>query len=66
MKNDVLRKDLYYAQIKNIHNKILPITNLETNTILNAKIEVKSETFSIANLATTTSLNPVDNKKTHR
>ena len=30
------------------------------------KIEVKSETFSIANLATTTSLNPVDNKKTHR
>ena len=37
MKNDVLRKDLYYAQIKNIHNKILPITNLATNTILNAK-----------------------------
>ena len=65
MKNDVLRKDLYYAQIKNIHNKILPITNLATNTILNAKIEVKSETFSIANLATTTSLNPVYNKKTH-
>ena len=36
--NDVVKKDLYNAQIKNIGNKLPDITNLATNTTLNAKI----------------------------
>ena len=47
-------------KIKNSEDKILDITNLATNTILNGKInEVKSKIPSITNLATTTTaLNP--------
>ena len=57
-KNDVVKKDVYNAKIKNIKDKIPDITNLATSTILNAKInEVKNETASITNLDTTTSLN---------
>ena len=58
VKNDVAKKDLYNAKIKNIEDKIPEITNLATNTTLNAKInEVKNEIPSIINLATTTALN---------
>ena len=43
VKNDVIKKDLYNAKIKNIEDKIPDITNLATNTTLNAKInEVKN------------------------
>ena len=42
VKNDVVKKDVYNAKIKNIEDKIPDITNLATNTTLNAKInEVK-------------------------
>ena len=41
------------ADIKNIEDKIPDITNLSTDTTLNAKIyEVKNEILSITNLAT--------------
>ena len=55
VKNDVVKKDVYNAKIKNIEDKIPDITKLATNTTLNAKInEVKCEIPSITNLATTT------------
>ena len=38
VKNNVVRKDVYNAKIKNIEYKILDINNLATNTTLNAKI----------------------------
>ena len=38
VKNDVVKKDVYNAKIKNIKDKISDITNLATNTTLNAKI----------------------------
>ena len=57
VKNDVVKKDVYNAKIKNIEDKIPDITNLATKTTLNAKInEVKGEIPSITNLATTTAL----------
>ena len=37
-KNDAVKKDVYNADIKNIEGKIPDITNLATNTPLNAKI----------------------------
>ena len=37
VKNDVVKKDVYNAKIKNIEDKIPDITNLATNTTLNAK-----------------------------
>ena len=44
IKNDFVKKDVYNAKIKNIEDKILDITNLATNTTLNAKKnEVKGE-----------------------
>ena len=46
-----------------MEHKIPDITNLATNTALNAKInEVKNEVPSITNLATTTALNAKINK----
>ena len=55
VKNDVVKKDLYNAKIKNIIDKIPDITNLATNAFLNAEInEVKGEIPNISNLATTT------------
>ena len=36
-KNDIVKKDLYNAKIKNIEDKISDITNLATNTTLNSK-----------------------------
>ena len=38
VKNDVVKKDVYNAHIKNIEDKIPDITNLAINTTLNAKI----------------------------
>ena len=58
VKNDVVKKDVYNAKIKNIEDKIPDVTNLATNTTLSAKInEVKSEIPSITTLVTTTALN---------
>ena len=37
VKNDVVKKDVYHAKIKNIEDKIPDITNLATNTTLNSK-----------------------------
>ena len=66
VKNDVAKKDVYNAKIKNIEDKIPDITNLATNASLNAKIneinEVKGEILSITNLTTTTALTAVENK----
>ena len=42
VKNGIVKKVLYNANTKNFEGKILHITNLTTNTALNAKInEVK-------------------------
>ena len=38
VENDVVKKDVYNAKIKNIEDKIPDITNLATNSSLNAKI----------------------------
>ena len=57
VKNDIIKKDVYYAKIKNIKDKIPDITNLATNAFLNTKInEVKDEIPNITNLATKTTL----------
>ena len=48
VKTDVVKKDVYNAKIKGIQNKITDITNLATNTTLNAKkAEAKNEIPSI-------------------
>ena len=39
VKNDVVKRDVYNAKIKNIEDKIPDITNLATNTLVNAKIK---------------------------
>ena len=58
MKNDVIKKDVYNAKMKNIENKMADATT----ATLNAKInEVKSKIPNI-NLATTSSLTVVENK----
>ena len=55
VKDDVARKGVYNAKIKNIEDKIPDITKLATNTSLNVKInEVKKEIPSITNVAFTT------------
>ena len=38
VENDVVKKDVYNAKIKNIESKIPDTTNVATNTTLNAKI----------------------------
>ena len=58
VKNDVVKKDVYNAKMKNIEDKIPDITNVATNAALDAKInEVKDEMPSISNLASTAVLN---------
>ena len=37
VKNNIIKKDVYNAKIKNIEDKIPDTTNLATNTTLNAK-----------------------------
>ena len=44
VKSDVIKKDVYNAKTENIEDKIPDITNLATNTTLNAKInDVKNK-----------------------
>ena len=63
VKNDIVKKDVYNAKIKDIEDKIPDITNLASNTTLNAKvIEVRNEIHSIINLATNASLNAKTNE----
>ena len=63
VKNCIVKKDVYNAEIENLEDKIPAITNLATNTTLNTKInEVKYEIPSITNLATTTALNAKTNE----
>ena len=58
LKNNIAKKDVHNAKIKNIEDKIPDITKLSTNTILNSKINgVKNKIPSITNLATTTAHN---------
>ena len=58
VKDDVVKKDVFHAYIRNIEDKIPIITNLATNTTLNAKInEVKNEVPIVTTLATYPSLN---------
>ena len=55
VKNDVVKKDVYNAKIKNIEDKIPDITNLATNTTLHAKLnKFKNKIPSNTKLATTT------------
>ena len=63
VKNEVVKKIEYNANIKNIEYKIPNIVNLATKTILNTKInEVKIKIPSINGLATTSALTVVENK----
>ena len=62
-KKDIVKKDVYNAQIKNIKDKIPDITNLANKTTLNAKTnQIKGGIPSITNLATKTAFNAVENK----
>ena len=63
VKNDIVKKNVYNAKIKDIEDKIPDITNLASNTTLNAKVnEVRNEIHSIINLATNASLNAKTNE----
>ena len=58
VKNNVVKKDVYNAKMKNIEDKIPDITNLATKTTLNAQInEVTGEIPCITNLTTAATLN---------
>ena len=60
VKNDVVKKDVYNAEIKNIEDKIPDINNLATKTTVNANAKIdkaKGEIPNITNLATNASLN---------
>ena len=57
VKNDVVKKNVYKAKIKDIEYKIIGITNVAANTTLNFEItEVKNKISSIPNLVTNASL----------
>ena len=63
VKNDVVKKDVYNANIKNIADKIPDANNLATKTTVNPKInEVKGEISIITKLTTTSALTGVKNK----
>ena len=50
MKNDLVKKDVYHAKIKDVEDEIPNITNLATNTTLKPKInEVKNKIPNITN-----------------
>ena len=54
VKNDVVKKDVYNAKIKNIEDQIPDITNLATNASLIAQLnDFTGEIPSITNLTTT-------------
>ena len=58
-----LKEDVNDANIKTIVDKMPYITNLDTNTSLNTKINgVKGKAPNITNLATITALAAVENK----
>ena len=58
VENDVVKKDVYNAKIKDTEDKLPDITNLATNANINAKInKIKNKILSINNLATTAALN---------
>ena len=58
VKNNFVKKDVYNAKIKNIQDKILDISNLNTNASRNVKVTVvKGERSIITSLATNASLN---------
>ena len=64
LKNDVVKKDVYYARMKDSENRKINITDLATNTTLNAKInEVKNKIPNITILATNTAPTAVENKR---
>ena len=59
----LLKKDVYYAKIINIEDKIPDITNLATNTTINFEIdEIKNDMPNITNLAATVVFTTVKNK----
>ena len=63
VKNFVVKKDGYNANIKNVEDEVPDITTLATNTILNAKIiKVEGEIPNITNLAATAAFTTVENK----
>ena len=63
VKNDVVKRDVYNAKIKDVEDKISDITNLATNSTLNAKINgVKNKIPSITNLVAATALTAVQKK----
>ena len=58
VKNDIVKKDVYNAKIKNIEDKIPGITSLATKATLNAKInKIKGKISSATILATTAAPN---------
>ena len=64
VKNGVVKKTKYNAEIKNIEDEIPDITNLATKTIICTKINVvKTERQSISGLTTTFALTAVENKR---
>ena len=63
VKNDVVKEDVYHANIKNIEDKISDITNLATKATRDVKInEVKCEIPNVTNLAFKSALNAVERK----
>ena len=63
LKNDVVKKDVYYVKIKDIENRKRNIAKLTTNTALNVKInQVENKIPYITILATNTDLTAVENK----
>ena len=63
LKNDVVKKDVYYVKIKDIENRKRNIAKLATNTALNVKInQVENKIPYITTLATNTDLTAVENK----
>ena len=63
VKNDVVKEDVYHANIKNIEDKIPDITNLATKATRDVKInEVKCEIPNVTNLAFKSALNAVERK----
>ena len=58
VKNNVVKKDVYNAKIKNIEDKTPDISNVATNSSLKAKInEFKGEISSVTKVATNAYLN---------
>ena len=63
VKNDVVKEDVYHANIKNIEDKIPDITNLATKATRYVKInEVKCEIPNVTYLAFKSALNAVERK----